>query len=158
MGRVCAIQTPIGEKAERPQSVIDGDNDQMSLLGKYMTVVLSTRANQEGTTMNPHHHRKRLVGRVRSINVEKEAVLRAQHPLITNPGLCALIAGFGSIQSAGPSRGWLRRAPTLIADRRGSVRNAKKCAHLAVKLAANLSHARLNHRCRGLGSSRAGGA
>src|SRR5262245_28967239 len=106
MTRVCAIEIAIGEKAEGPQPVIDGDDDQMALVCKFMTIVLSTRPHQEGTTMNPHHHRKRLVGRIRSIDVEKEAVLRACHPLITNPGLCALLAGIGRIQRAGPSRGW----------------------------------------------------
>ena len=142
----------MGKEAERTQPVVDRDDDDIALLRQPSGVVDVAAAIEEGTAVDPHHHRPRVARRHacrRRPYVEGQAVL-AGGPAeigITRDVLDAAGTRVGRITHPGPRGRRSRRLPSQRPHRGCRVRNAREQAVIRRDDAAHGAKGGL-HQCR----------
>ena len=121
-------QRRVCQKAQRPESVIDGDDDDISAGGQPPCVVDVGTAVEESAAVEPHHHRPRRVRRcapgcpdrqVQAVLTGRESVVRIDASVLN-----AAQTWFGGIPHRVPRHWRHRRLPAQCALRRGRVRDA----------------------------------
>ena len=122
----------VRQKAQNPQPIVDGDDDDAVLHERRGIVVVALSIDQR-SSVDPHHHGAQLAYaatgiRLRSEHVEEQAIFGGGGNAKGRGRLRAVIGELGGIERLEPRCVRHRRAPAQIADGRGGVGNAEEFA------------------------------
>ena len=123
-------QRRMRQKAERTETVVERDDDDIAPVDEPARVVHAAVAVDERTAMDPNHHRPKLFRRRWSPDVEGQAVLVGlpAHLQVAALVLDAARPHLGGVVHARPGPHRLRRLPAQWPHRRGRIGNAGKVA------------------------------
>src|SRR5580693_6356758 len=143
-------QLRMHKKSKHSQPVIHADHDHTLLRQNFsMLPRFRSSTRHESTTINPHHHRKLRLRRLRRYpHIQRQTIFTpariGEHHVAVNVGLHAMRSKFRSLAHPVPLRRGHRRFPPQITHRRCRVRDAEKRMHLPYFLPFHQTGSRLH--------------